>query len=685
MSSKPILTNLDLRKNEIQNSKLINVSIEILSSEPSTPELGQIYFDSELSVFRIWSGTDWKALPIEENVLTSNGGTINGDLVVTGYLTINSIISALENINLGDLRISKASNGYVNLDSNVLGTQLKLKGVSTNSQKLDGQNSSYYLNAGNLIGTVPLKCIPAGALERVIQVPNDKARFALTSNKVQLGDVVKVESTKLMYYVKDQTKLNSEKGYTVFTAGMAAKADVADRVKNQLSIQFNDGETINYNGSDSVHVNITPSNIGAAIEANGFLGVQGYVAAFNARLSDDTSCFIDPISGALVIPAISGIQGPDGNIGPQGYIGDRGVQGYLGDIGPQGIQGPDGNIGAQGFQGELGWQGWQGYRGFKGPEGTQGEIGPQGFQGDRGFQGNIGDVGPQGDEGPQGEIGRDGVGINVLGSLENIVNLPNEGIYGDAYLINGILYVWAEFSGDTNEGLWRFCGDIVGPKGDTGSQGNRGFQGFTGSNGSNGDRGFQGFTGATGSTGSTGSVGATGSQGNRGFQGFTGTTGAGGFQGSPGATGSTGSQGNRGFQGFAGTTGAGGFQGSTGATGSTGSQGNRGFQGFAGATGPQGSSSDIRLKENIVNLEIDNIASKLSSLRKVKFNFISDDKKIVHIGTIAQDVKEVFPELVCEDEKGYLSVYYDKLSVMSLYAIDDLYNRLEKIENSFMN
>jgi hypothetical protein len=77
-------------------------------------------------------------------------------------------------------------------------------------------------------GIIPLKHIPATAIERVIVVENKTARLALTTDLVQNGDVVKENDTGIMYFVCDDTKLTSEDSYQEFHAGMAAWAAEAD-------------------------------------------------------------------------------------------------------------------------------------------------------------------------------------------------------------------------------------------------------------------------------------------------------------------------------------------------------------------------------------------------------------------------------------------------------------------------
>ena len=76
--------------------------------------------------------------------------------------------------------------------------------------------------ASKISGVLSLSNIPAGALERLIPVADDTARFKLTKDNAQNGDVIKVTNTGKMYFVKDDTKLSTEDGYEVFVAGTAA-------------------------------------------------------------------------------------------------------------------------------------------------------------------------------------------------------------------------------------------------------------------------------------------------------------------------------------------------------------------------------------------------------------------------------------------------------------------------------
>lgn len=71
-------------------------------------------------------------------------------------------------------------------------------------------------------GTISIDRLPKAALERLIVVADDTARFALTTATVQSGDTVKVKSTGKMYLIKDESKLSSEDGYEPYTASQAS-------------------------------------------------------------------------------------------------------------------------------------------------------------------------------------------------------------------------------------------------------------------------------------------------------------------------------------------------------------------------------------------------------------------------------------------------------------------------------
>ena len=89
--------------------------------------------------------------------------------------------------------------------------------------------------------------------------------------------------------------------------------------------------------------------------------------------------------------------------------------------------------------------------------------------------------------------------------------------------------------------------------------------------------------------------------------------------------------------------------------------------------------SDERLKDFGDNVEVD--FNKLSEIPKVYYSWKNDEEKRQMIGTSAQKLKEIYPELVSENEDGKLAVSYEKLSIIALAAIDKLYKENEELKD----
>lgn len=88
--------------------------------------------------------------------------------------------------------------------------------------------------------------------------------------------------------------------------------------------------------------------------------------------------------------------------------------------------------------------------------------------------------------------------------------------------------------------------------------------------------------------------------------------------------------------------------------------------------------SDLRLKTNVKTIE--NALSKTLNMRGVTFE--RDDSKDRCIGVVAQEVREVLPEAVIEDNDGYLSVSYGNMVGVLIEAIKELNKKVEILENN---
>lgn len=87
--------------------------------------------------------------------------------------------------------------------------------------------------------------------------------------------------------------------------------------------------------------------------------------------------------------------------------------------------------------------------------------------------------------------------------------------------------------------------------------------------------------------------------------------------------------------------------------------------------------SDERLKENIKPIE--RALNRVNAMRGVTFNTKKDGAP--GVGFIAQEIQPLIPEAVYEDYAGYLHVAYGNITALLVNAINELTERVEKLEN----
>lgn len=98
------------------------------------------------------------------------------------------------------------------------------------------------------------------------------------------------------------------------------------------------------------------------------------------------------------------------------------------------------------------------------------------------------------------------------------------------------------------------------------------------------------------------------------------------------------------------------------------------------ATGDVVGLSDERLKTNFSVIE--DAVSKIKHLTGYTFQYRSDPGSNVRAGLIAQEVLEVFPQVVSQDNMGYYNLAYGNMTALLLNAVKEINDRLEKIENT---
>ena len=138
--------------------------------------------------------------------------TISGYGITDSY-TKSEVDSSLSNYVLKNVDISSGTHTKITYDSK----GLVLSGESLQSSDIPSLDASKITS-----GVFDIERLPKSAIERLVIVTDDAGRFNLTTSDVQNGDTVKVNSTSKMYFVVDDSNLNTESGYCEYSAGTAA-------------------------------------------------------------------------------------------------------------------------------------------------------------------------------------------------------------------------------------------------------------------------------------------------------------------------------------------------------------------------------------------------------------------------------------------------------------------------------
>ena len=126
------------------------------------------------------------------------------------------------NIITPDSKVTSAANHYTPKRGTITAGTIINSITKDEKGHIIGIKTANGLDASKITsGTINIERLPKGALERLVIVANQTARFALTTADVQEGDTVKQSDTGAMYFVINSTKLDNEAGYSVYTAGAA--------------------------------------------------------------------------------------------------------------------------------------------------------------------------------------------------------------------------------------------------------------------------------------------------------------------------------------------------------------------------------------------------------------------------------------------------------------------------------
>jgi hypothetical protein len=94
--------------------------------------------------------------------------------------------------------------------------------------------------------------------------------------------------------------------------------------------------------------------------------------------------------------------------------------------------------------------------------------------------------------------------------------------------------------------------------------------------------------------------------------------------------------------------------------------------------------SDIILKENICYLKNTAKYDDVLNLEPAKYNFIADGSKKERVGLIAQDVEQIFPELVNDlpNQPAVKSINYIDLIPIMLHKMKKMQNEIDMLKSN---
>lgn len=290
-----LVNNLDFAKFEARNMRLQN-----LATEPTSPVVGQTYFDTAMGQARTWNGTTWLELSTEGTVtsvgatapITSSGGTTPTIGITAATTVAAGSMSAADKTKLDGIATGATANQtdtYLLSRANHTGSQA-ISTVTGLQAALDAKLDDSQLGAASGVaslgadGKVPQAQLPNITLTDVSVVASIAARDALT---VQEGDVAIVTGTS-QTFIYDGTAWqliqSPVDGVTAVTGGTGITS--TGGTTPQISIS---------NGG------VGATQLAAAVAGNGLTGGAGSALAVGAGTGISVAADTVSIDTAVVV------------------------------------------------------------------------------------------------------------------------------------------------------------------------------------------------------------------------------------------------------------------------------------------------------------------------------------------------------------------------------------------------